>query len=115
MIDQWLYKFNDSWKNHDIDGVISLFSSTVTYWETPFKQLASINELRAEWAAIKNQFDIQLATSVYAEQNGCYTVKWTLFYTNESHQQKHWSGIYLIELDEQGKCTYFYQVGESKS
>lgn len=114
MIDQWLYKFNDSWKNHDIGSIVSLFDENVIYWETPFKRLHSLFALKNEWAVIKNQFDIQLTTSVYSEQNSRYTIKWTLFYTNESHQRKHWSGIYLIELNEQGKCTYFYQVGEYK-
>lgn len=112
MIEQWLRKFNDSWKDHDVDGVMELFSDNVQYWETPFHKLQSINEIRSEWSAIKNQFDIRLNTSVYSENEGRYTVKWDLFYSNESHQKKHWAGIYLIELNDDGKCSYFHQVGE---
>lgn len=115
MIEQWLDTFNTSWKGHDVDGIMKLFDENVTYYETPFRQLKSVHEVRNEWTAIKNQFDIELTTSVYTEQNGRYTIKWTLFYMNESHQQKHWSGVYLIELNEHSKCTYFYQVGETES
>jgi hypothetical protein len=112
MIEQWLRRFNDAWTSHDADGVIALFSEDVQYYETPFRKLQSIEFIRSEWTAIKNQFDIQLTTSVYSEHDGRYTVKWNLFYSNESHEKKHWAGIYLIELNDGGKCTYFYQVGE---
>lgn len=115
MIESWLQQLEQYWVNHDIDGVISLFSEDVTYWETPHKKLNSVYEITNEWTAIKNQFDIRLNTSVYSKYTNRYTVNWDLFYSNESHDEKHWKGIYLIELNESGKCTYFYQVGESQA
>lgn len=114
MIDAWLKHFQEYWVNHDIVGISSLFADDVVYWETPHRKLNSHHEIQNEWSAIKNQFDIRLNTSVYAKQDERYVVLWDLFYTNESHQEKHWAGIYLIELDKTGLCTYFYQVGESQ-
>ena len=114
MIESWLKHFEEYWVNHDIVSVSSLFSDDAIYWETPHKKLSSRDEIQNEWSAIKNQFDIRLNTSVYSSQNNRYTVQWDLFYTNESHDEKHWKGVYLIELNESGTCTYFYQVGESQ-
>lgn len=115
MITHWLQQFGQSWQSHDIDAIVALFEKDVEYWETPFQRLNSINEVKSEWAAIKNQFDIRLTTSLYAEADNLFTVKWNLFYKNEFHQEAHWSGVYLIKLNSEGKCTYFYQVGESQS
>jgi len=113
MIERWLRQFNASWKDHDIDGVMALFSENVQYWETPFRKLQSVDDIRSEWTAIKNQFDIHLDTSLYSEDDGRFTVKWNVSYTDESHREKHWAGLYLLEFDTNGKCCYFYQVGES--
>jgi hypothetical protein len=112
MIEQWLARFTEAWKSHDIDGVMSLFSEDVRYFETPFQELKSLDEIQAEWSAIENQSAIQLHTTVYSNENNRSTITWTLSYENESHQPKHWAGIYLVELNNNGRCTYFYQVGE---
>lgn len=115
MIDTWLQQFKDAWQSHNIDDVSSLFDANVEYWETPFKKLETFDDIRSEWSAIDRQSNIELELSTFSEQSNRHTVKWDLTYTNESNEQKHWSGVYLIGLNEIGKCTYFLQVGEQQA
>lgn len=115
MIEQWLQKFRSSWIAHDIDGVLSLFDTGVEYWETPFQKLMGLNDVRDEWSTIDKQSDIELNTSIFSEQGNQSAIKWGLTYTNESNEQKYWSGVYLIRLNEIGKCVYFLQVGEQQA
>lgn len=114
MIDSWLQQFKSYWENHDIDGVLSLFDADVEYWETPFQKLTGLGDVKSEWSAIDRQSDIKLNTSIFSEQHNQSTVKWNLTYINESNEHKHWSGAYLIKLNEDGKCVYFLQVGEQQ-
>ncbi len=111
-IEDWLKKFVDCWKGHEIDSVLELFDENVEYWETPFKRLDGSKELKSEWSAILSQENIQVNTDVLGQdKNGFYIVRWDLSYDNEVGKQE-WSGVYLIELNELSKCNYFLQVGE---
>ncbi len=38
-INDWLNKFKNSWEGKKIDDVLSLFSTDVVYYETPFHEL----------------------------------------------------------------------------
>lgn len=112
MIGKWLQLFRDSWQNHEVDKLMELFAEDVEYWETPFQKLDSLQHVRNEWAAIEKQSDIILSTSIYSSSPPSFVIKWDLTYTNDLRSKKHWAGLYLIELNDNGKCTYFYQVGE---
>ncbi len=59
-IETWLEKFKHHWKNHDINGVISLFSKKLTYFETPFLKINNLKDLSKEWQVIKDQDNIKL-------------------------------------------------------
>lgn len=112
MIDTWLKAFKHAWQNQDIDAVLKLFTDDVEYWENPFKKLASKEDLRNEWDAIRDQSNIALTTAVFSEVSGRFAVTWDLSYENERYEKKHWAGTYLIVLNQAGKCTYFHQAGE---
>lgn len=114
MIDHWLQKFKSSWIEKDVDKVMDLFSDEVEYWENPYKQLAGKEAIRAEWEVVCSQENIQLETTVYLNGHNRHTVLWQLSYNDVQQKVSTWAGLYLIELDEQGKCNYFYQVGEKQ-
>ncbi len=114
MIEHWLQKFKSAWIEKDVDKVMGLFSDDVEYWENPYKQLAGKEAIRAEWEIVRSQENIQLETTVYLNGHNQHTVLWQLSYTDEEQTVSSWSGLYLIELDRTGKCTYFYQVGEKQ-
>lgn len=109
----WLDTFRNAWINHDIDSVMTLFAPEVEYWETPFKKLQSIDEVRREWQSIVQQQDIQLETRLFNQRDGKYAVLWNLSYRNLDGITRVVAGTYLIELNTAGLCAYFYHTGES--
>lgn len=114
MIDKWLSEFKHAWIEQDIDRVIRLFVEDVEYWETPFRKLKNIEEVHDEWKAINSQANIDLSLSVYASIGGKNVVTWNLTYVDLDKNVQNWAGLYLIELNDQSKCIYFYQAGEHK-
>ncbi|MFZ1458916.1 MAG: nuclear transport factor 2 family protein [Candidatus Saccharimonadales bacterium] len=112
MIETWLTAFKDGWKSHDIDAVMALFVDSVEYWETPFQKVESMSALRREWHAILSQSNIKIDTKVYSSSDNHHTIIWDLQYLDEDSQPQHLSGTYLITLNHDGLCRYFYQTGE---
>lgn len=112
-IEEWLEKFRQSWENKDTLAVLDLFADGLEYWETPFKKLTSKDAVAQEWQAIQRQENITVTTTLFASEGNKHSVTWGLVYTLNDTQHV-WVGTYLIELNEAGKCVYFYQVGEEK-
>ncbi len=114
MITQWLEHFHEAWKLRDINGVMDLFTEDVEYWETPYKLLLSKTDVRAEWQAIMEQEDIDVSWQIFnTSADGRHAITWHLTYAQGQHVHKL-GGVYLIQLDAEGKCNYFYYVGEEK-
>jgi len=107
-IEEWMERFEHAWTQQDIDAVLDLFTPGVEYHETPTQELEDRDAVRNEWEAIHDQQDIELDWSVYASDGDRHTVRWELDYINEGNQH-HLAGIYLIELDDEGHCTTFWQ------
>jgi hypothetical protein len=114
-INDWLAKLVNAWKTHDIDAVLVLFTKDVEYWETPFDKLSSFSELKSEWEGIKNQEDIEISWEVFSKDEDKYTVKWSLEYTDKNNITKLLKGAYLIKLNSDNECDYFFHCGESKN
>lgn len=114
-IDEWLTKFKKTWIALDIDGVISLFTSNVEYWETPFKKLDNLKELRSEWEGINSQSNIKLKFRVFSREDGKYSVIWDMRYEDKDDSQKHCKGTYLLKLNADSKCYYFLHCCEVES
>lgn len=114
MIEAWLSRFHAAWQAHDLDTVLALFTDNVEYWETPHKLLNGKDAVRAEWQVIASQEDIQTSWQVYnSSANDRHTVIWQLHYMQAGTLHKS-SGIYLISLNGNGLCKYFYYVGEEQ-
>lgn len=90
------------------------FSEDVEYWETPFRAIESKQQLRNEWLVIERQQDIELSTSIFSSTtDNKHTIQWELSYAKDDNRHV-WSGVYLIKLNDNGRCNYVYQVGERK-
>lgn len=113
MIEKWLETFTKAWMDKDIDVVLKHFSEDVEYWESPFKQVTFQSGLAEAWQAIEAQENVELSTKVFNSDGQRHTVKWQLHYEKGGSEQ-NWAGVYLLELNEHGKCTYFEQIGEEK-
>jgi len=112
-IEEWLDAFKNSWINKNVPAIVELFSDDIEYWETPFKKLSSVEEVKSEWDSIHNQDNIKVEMTIFSKskQQDCFTVLWSLDYVSNGSLMK-WAGIYLVKLNKQGKCCYFYQTGE---
>lgn len=107
MIDQWLNRFEQAWKDKDVEKVVKLFTEDVDYFETPLQKIEA-DQLEKEWETVKQQEDIELSTEVFSEASNRYTVQWSLSY-RENGEKKELDGIYLIVLDDRGLCKEFWQ------
>ena len=109
----WLKNFKENWQNHNINGVLDLFDKNVIYYETPFIKLKDFDTLAKEWETIKNQNNISLDFEIFSSSENKYSVIWKLKYINNKNIEKNFSGTYLIQLNENSKCTYFHHCCES--
>jgi len=112
MIDIWLQNFKKAWLDKDVPEVMSLFTAEVEYWETPFQRLA-YEHVSDEWQVIHHQDNINLTIHHIATEGTDYICRWDLTYDKQG-ANVHWRGMYIIRLNQSGKCEYFYQVGESQ-
>lgn len=106
-INQWMEKFKENWITKDIDGVLELFTDDINYYETPSRKLEDKEALRRKWRLVRNQEEVELDFEIYSQDESKFTVKWDLKY-RESMEQNQLKGIYLIELNEENKCTEFW-------
>ena len=114
-ITKWLEEFNNSWTNHEVDTVMSLFTEDVEYWENPFLKIKSYTDLKNEWQFINKQSNIELITTIKLSSRDMHVVLWELSYLDEANTLQTWAGTYIIGLNDSGKCYYFHHTGEKKN
>jgi len=112
-IKTWLENFKEYWQSHNIGGVLSLFDKNVIYYETPFIKLENFDELSRVWGSIKNQNNTYLDFEIFSSCGNKHSVIWKLKYEKKDIEQ-NFSGTYLIELNDEGLCTYFHHSCEAK-
>ncbi|MEF3691827.1 MAG: nuclear transport factor 2 family protein [Candidatus Moraniibacteriota bacterium] len=112
-INKWLFQFTTAWKNHDADKVLELFSNDVEYWETPFERLDDFGKLKSEWRNIIYQKSIDIKCDIFSNDGDKYVIKWSLKYLDKNNKIKKFGGVYLIKLNANNKCNYFFHCGES--
>lgn len=106
-----MIKFKNSWLEKDVDAVLDLFAEDVDYWETPFERIHKGADLRVLWKEILLLEDMRLDYEIVSadKERRKYGVRWHF-----SHLGGESAGSYLIGLNEQGLCTYFYHSAQSK-
>ena len=114
-IEIWLKKFKNNWERKDVETVLNLFHEKVIYFETPFQQVENLGELRQEWKNIEKQKNINLTYKIFSKDKNKYSVLWQLNYADENNNKKDFAGTYLIELNNDGLCTYFHHACERKN
>lgn len=112
-IENWLTDFKSCWVEKDIDSLLCLFSDQVEYYETSTQKLTGKEEISEVWQEVKNQENINLEFSLYCSEKNRHSVKWKLDFTADNGNFDCY-GLYLIELDNQGKCSFFYQCTEKQ-
>ncbi len=112
MIENWLTKFKEAWLAKDIDAIFSLLTDDIEYWETPFTRLGKDEVLRREWESVKSFDGMELEYSIYSsdDENRKYAV--SFYFTHNTGQS---GGAYLVGLNKEGLCNYFYRVSMPKT
>lgn len=113
-IDNWMEEFKFNWENKNVDKVLQLFNKNLVYYENPFMKLEKIKDIRSQWETIYKQKNIQLSYEIFSGYKNRHSIIWDLKYQNQQNHSRHLRGTYLIELDENNLCTYFYHTGESQ-
>lgn len=111
-INNWLKSFKTKWINKNIDGVLSLFSDDVSYFETTTKRLNGFTEIRNEWNSILEQNNIEIDFNIISKDDDKYKVGWKLKYVDNQSVIFDYKGTYLIKLNEENKCEEFIQFCE---
>lgn len=112
-IHAWLDSFRKYWISHDVDGVMRLFADDVEYFESPFIKLTDREKLTSAWKEIYKQENIELTYNLFVSEKNNFAVRWDLHYGNPNSLH-HFAGTYLIRLNDQNLCTYFYHCCESE-
>lgn len=110
MIEVWIEEFKKAWLAKNIRAVTNLFTEDVEYWETPFQKIAP-RDLNETWKAVLDQENISLVVEPIVSDGLHHTLRWEVAY-ERGGDAFQWAGVYIIELSDEGKCNYFYQVGE---
>ena len=117
----WLDEYGRAWVNGDPDHVVTLFSDTATYRESPFDvPMRGRHEIREYWqhGAAEAQEDVEFASQVWAVRNDTAIAGWQArFARKASGVRVELDGIFrLVFSREQGslKCTVLEEWWHSK-
>ncbi|MBP7766980.1 hypothetical protein KA068_00470 [Candidatus Saccharibacteria bacterium] len=108
-IDNWLETMVKGWEGCDVDMALSVFAENVEYWESPYS-LVNPNDLRRLWQSIKVDKNTKVSVSVFCSCEDSYAVQWRATWAGEDRTRQQKSGVYLVRLNSEGKCDYFYRT-----
>ena len=100
---EWLKKLKEYWVSKNIEGVISLFTKTSYYQETPFLEpYTTFEQIANEWQNIKNQDIKNIDFKILAIDKNVLIVEWLFEIDIEV-----FDGIYEIKFNDDLECIYF--------
>ncbi len=109
---EWFNKFGEAWTERDPHKIANLFSKDVEYYESVFDSpCESLDRFMELWNVVpNNQKDIIFKFEVIATKDDLAVANWkvsrTLLPTN---QKQMIDGIFVIKLNDEGRCKYFKQ------
>ena len=120
-VQNWLDEYGRAWVDRDPDRVVTLFSDTATYRETPFDDpMTGRHEIREYWQnnAAEAQENVAFASQVWTVRNDTAIAGWQAGLTlKASGVRVELNGIFkLVFSSEQGafQCTLLEEWWHSK-
>ena len=120
-VQNWLDEYGSAWVNGDPDQVVTLFSDTATYRETPFDDpMRGRDEIREYWQtnAADAQENVEFASQVWAVNDDTAIAAWQSRFTQKaSGVRVALDGTFrLVFANEQGtiRCTILEEWWHSK-
>jgi hypothetical protein len=107
----WMGKLETEWKNHNLDGILTLFKKTVEYYEGPFSSpVSSLDDISDLWQETKYQNIEQLNIDMIAFEQGKCAMHWYLKYMdNRDGNIYEMDGTYEVRFNAEGDCVFFKQ------
>ena len=106
-VQKWLDEYGRAWVNGDPDLVVTLFSDTATYRETPFENpMRGRHEIREYWQsnAADAQENVEFASQVWAVRYDTAIAGWQARFTRKA------SGV-RVELDGTFRLVFSSEQG----
>ena len=106
-VQNWLNEYGRAWVDGDPDRVVTLFSNTATYRETPFDEpMRGRREIREYWqnGAADAQENVEFASQVWAVDNDTAIAGWQASFTEKA------SGV-RVELDGTFRLVFSSEQG----
>lgn len=104
----WLNTLQDYWFNKDIENVMTLFTKTIYYQESPFlTPFTTYKEIQNEWQNIKEQNIEKIEFTILAIEDYTVIVNW--YFKTDIEE---YDGIYEIKFNHNNECVYFKSWGE---
>jgi ketosteroid isomerase-like protein len=108
--ENWLDAYKRVWEDRDPEAAADLFTADANYFETPFEAPARGREgIRDYWSdATRYQEGVEFSYEVLATTENTGIAHWHTEFTRlASNSTVELDGIFLVELDADGKCTGF--------
>ncbi len=110
--EKWINEFMESWKELDWERTLKTLAEDVQYYENPLDEpCATFEEVVNLWNVVAdNQKDINYTYNILAYNEEMCIINWQMTRTMVKNEVKQEiDGVFLISLNENGKCTLFKQ------
>lgn len=107
--DRWLAAYGRAWETCDADAAAALFSEGAIYAWGPFDELRGREAIRERWSqATADQRDVSFRWEALGAFGPTVVARWWCDYgIAHSDRRVTLDGIFLIELDRDGRCSSF--------
>lgn len=108
--ESWLDAYKRVWEDRDPEAAADLFTADAAYHETPFEAPARGRDgIRDYWSdATRYQAGIEFSYEVLATTGSAGIAHWHCQFTRPTADSTvELDGIFVVELDADGKCTEF--------
>jgi len=110
--DIWAGKLLKAWADLDPEGALSTLSKEVEYYESPFlPPCDSWERVKSLWHVIPdNQKDISYKYNVIMAEDNLGLIHFNVKRTTvPANKKQNIDGVFLVRLNDGGKCTMFKQ------
>lgn len=104
---EWSNNLKRYWENKELNKIISLFDSNISYYKNTTVRLCTIEEIKEEWQEILNEDYKRLDFNIIMQDDKAFIL-------NIIAEERIIHDIVVkIELGSEGKCTYFRKWEEN--
>jgi hypothetical protein len=103
----WLDAYGQAWENRDPEGATALFTEDGTYQVTPFLEpMRGRKAILEYWSEVaRTEVNIRFGYEILVANPGRNIARWSASFVRvPPGLQTKLNGIFLISLDEEGRC-----------